>query len=364
MTKYKIAILASIFIYPVLAFVFTIPYMIYQYRKYGSINKLRTVIIYSFIFYLLSCFFLIILPLPNRNSIARTSRFTRLNLRPFETVRRFFTDSGFSLHDRSTWRAALRTEAFEVPFFNIIMFIPLGIYLRYYFEQDFFDTVLIALLLSAFFELTQFTGLYFIYPTSYRICDVDDLIQNTSGGIIGYMICPLFAAILPTREEMDAKSYRIGQRVSTMRRAVAMAIDMGICFTITTFIRHHFQLDLPIGTIISIIYFVVLTVTFSGQTIGSRILNFCAVNKPSKLAGRGALLAIEFSLLPSLAIYVIRAIMDSPSLSAAMGSSALMFIIMAYLVVLLLKLLLNKPLLYDRILHTKYRNIHAKFIDI
>ena len=41
----KIAIL----IFPIIAFLFTIPFILNQYHKYGSINKLRVFIIYSFI---------------------------------------------------------------------------------------------------------------------------------------------------------------------------------------------------------------------------------------------------------------------------------------------------------------------------
>lgn len=42
------------------------------------------------------------------------------------------------------------------------------------------------------FELTQLSGLYFIYPRSYRLADVNDLINNTVGGIVGYWLTPLF----------------------------------------------------------------------------------------------------------------------------------------------------------------------------
>ena len=49
------------------------------------------------------------------------------------------------------------------------------------------------------FELTQLSGLYFIYPRSYRLADVNDLINNTVGGIVGYWLTPLFTFLLPTR---------------------------------------------------------------------------------------------------------------------------------------------------------------------
>ena len=62
----KIAFLS----FPLLALLITIPYMLYQYHHYGSINKLRTVIIYSFILYLLVIYFLVILPLPTIEEVS------------------------------------------------------------------------------------------------------------------------------------------------------------------------------------------------------------------------------------------------------------------------------------------------------
>lgn len=57
--------------------------------------------------------------------------------------------------------------------------------------------------LSLFFELTQLTGLYFIYPRSYRLFDVNDLLHNTLGGVFGYLMTPIFTFLLPTRAEID-----------------------------------------------------------------------------------------------------------------------------------------------------------------
>lgn len=75
------------------------------------------------------------------------------------------------------------------------------------------------------FELTQLSGLYFIYPRSYRLADVNDLINNTVGGMVGYWLTPLFTFLLPTREEIDATSYEKGQTVSLLRRFFAWGID-------------------------------------------------------------------------------------------------------------------------------------------
>ena len=65
MSAYKIPITTAFIFFPLIAFVFTLPFLIYQYRTYGSIPFLRSTIFYSFILYLLCTYFLVILPLPS-----------------------------------------------------------------------------------------------------------------------------------------------------------------------------------------------------------------------------------------------------------------------------------------------------------
>ena len=55
--EYFTSIKMALLFFPILVFVFTVPYMIFNYRKYGSVNKLRTLIVYSFILYLLTIYF-------------------------------------------------------------------------------------------------------------------------------------------------------------------------------------------------------------------------------------------------------------------------------------------------------------------
>ena len=58
----------GLLIFPFIAAVFTLPYALYHYNKYGSVSKLRTLIIYSFILYMLIAFFMVCLPLPDWES--------------------------------------------------------------------------------------------------------------------------------------------------------------------------------------------------------------------------------------------------------------------------------------------------------
>ncbi|MBR2789811.1 MAG: hypothetical protein IKD70_04240, partial [Eggerthellaceae bacterium] len=54
----------GVVVFPVLAFFMTLPYMIYQYRKYHSIPFWKSFMFYAFLFYVLCAYFMVILPLP------------------------------------------------------------------------------------------------------------------------------------------------------------------------------------------------------------------------------------------------------------------------------------------------------------
>ena len=55
---------------------------------------------------------------------------------------------------------------------------------------------------------------------------MDDLICNTLGGMLGFVMTPVFVFMLPKHERMDEIAYKRGQVVSEFRRAVAWIIDI------------------------------------------------------------------------------------------------------------------------------------------
>ena len=55
---------------------------------------------------------------------------------------------------------------------------------------------------------------------------MDDLICNTLGGMLGFVMTPVFVFMLPKHERMDEIAYKRGQVVSEFRRAVAWLIDI------------------------------------------------------------------------------------------------------------------------------------------
>ncbi len=199
MSLYLIPIQTALFVFPILAVILTIPYILHQYRHYGATLPLRILIVFSFIFYLLCCYFLVSLPLPPIEEVAHYTT-PKMQLIPFASLKDISLTTSFVWDDPTTYLTALNEFSVLQVLFNIFMTMPFGIYLHYYFVYSFKKTMLCSFLLSLSFECLQLSGLFVIYPRPYRLFDVDDLITNTLGGVIGYGLTPIVAHFLPSRK--------------------------------------------------------------------------------------------------------------------------------------------------------------------
>lgn len=122
-------------------------------------------------------------------------------------------------------------------------------------------------MLSLFFEFTQLTRLYGIYPKPYRLCDVDDLILNTFGGIVGYLLMLDLEKRIPSKEEFECLAYKKGEVVSPLRRVTLFFLDLFIYFIITIFTKGRYPL------LVFLIYFTILPIFLDYKTLGSAFLN-------------------------------------------------------------------------------------------
>lgn len=276
MQAYAEPILFAIITFPVVALVFTLPYMIVQYRRHGSIPFMRTVIVYSFIFYLMCADLLTILPLQDIETVrAMTQPYVQPI--PFRWMADAARATGFSVSQPETWLRMLKSKDLFQFAANVAMLVPFGIYLRYYFRWSFKKTLTASFLLSLFFELTQLSGLFFIYPRPYRLADVDDLIANTLGGCLGYAIAPVATAFLPSRDRLDEVSDKRGKRVPLLRRALAFLIDATLARMAAWLLRGALAQSLPVSeTLYDMLAFLafmcLMTWLMGGRTPGRRLL--------------------------------------------------------------------------------------------
>lgn len=278
MQTYVDSIQQAAFIFPVVAIAFSIPYLIYNYKKYGSIWSLRIWIIYSFILYLLCTYCLVILPLPSPEQAANLHHH-QMQLLPFNFVFDILKHAKLQLVNPKSYFTLINNPAFFSTIFNIFMTLPFGFYLKYYFENNFKQVAIRSFLLSLFFELTQLSGLYFIYSGNYRLFDVDDLITNTIGGILGFGLAAVLAKYLPTRKQIDQKSLERSDKISLLRRLVAMGFDFIVGGLFTIFFGNtllniiHLRSDLFTVQIPLVFYLTVSTILLRGRTIGFFMTN-------------------------------------------------------------------------------------------
>lgn len=278
MSIYKIPITTAFLFFPLIALILTLPFLIYQYRKYGSIPFIRSAIFYSFILYLLCAYFLVILPLPSIEEVKILTTPTT-QLIPFNFIQDLLNVS-FSWKNPSSYFTLIQSPAFYIVAFNILLTVPFGIYLRYYFECKWYKALTLGFLLSLFFELTQLSGLYGIYPRPYRLFDVDDLLLNTTGTMLGFLITPVVATILPTRKELDEKSFEKGKKVTILRRLLSYSIDfffLIIMYGIISILTYNMPVKEYIGMTTLLIYYIVIPLITNGKTFGKMILKLQVV---------------------------------------------------------------------------------------
>ncbi len=357
--SYFISIKTAILVFPIVACIFSIFFVLLEYHKYGSINPLRVLIVYSFILYMISIYFLVILPLPNKDEVIFKPNMVRLI--PFGFIGDIVRESSLVLSEPATYLKALKEPCFYTVIFNIIMTVPFGMYLRYYFKCNLKKTITISFLLSLFFELTQLTGLYFVYPYPYRVFDVDDLILNTLGSVIGYFIMGIINNYLPTRDEIDQESFKDGKVVSGFRRITVFGLDLFVYLFITTFISLFIKINyLPF--IIFAIYYIVYPYFKNGETLGSKFLKVRLQFKKYRLIKLSLRIVFLFTYyFGSLIIMLFLAtfIIDTMNLNFFETTWFYIMILLGVLLFYLINfmvLIKNRKMFYDNIFKVEYKS--------
>lgn len=214
--------------FPLFALLLAVPYALYQYRRFGAISIWKTFVVFTFILYCLCAVSLIVFPLPaDHSAVVESARTPQLH--PFHVVEQIRETTDFSLGDRSTWGPALRSPVVYEAIFNVMLTVPLGAYLCYLFRCRWWMALLIGIATTLLFETSQLTGLFGIYEHPYRLFDVDDLILNTMGTMLGFWLMISLAWALPSMDEVNEQARERGSsRVSLTRRALAAVVDLAV----------------------------------------------------------------------------------------------------------------------------------------
>ncbi|TVT11363.1 VanZ family protein [Amycolatopsis bartoniae] len=273
-TTYLLPVTTAVALFPLVALVIMIPAAVVSYRRRGRAGGRTAVVFYAFVFYLLAIAMQTVVPLPDGSAYCSAPSYASSpQLRPFYFVevvaQRAHGHWGplALLHNPAVWTTAL----------NVVMLAPLGIFLRYANRMRFLPAVLIGFGVSLFFELTQLTGLWFVYPCPYRLFSVDDMILNTAGAAAGWLLAGPLMRILPELDhERDRR--RFAAKVTVTRRLFALVTDLAaftvllaFVFGLLTLFGESLEHRRTLIVILGLVWFV-LVPTLTGSTFGKRAM--------------------------------------------------------------------------------------------
>ncbi|RXH52736.1 VanZ family protein [Kurthia gibsonii] len=348
MMAYSMPILTAAIVFGIVAVAIWIPWLIYTYRKYGYLPLSVLVISFSFIFYSLAAFFLVILPLPaTRDTCAMQAPNTQhYSLIPFKFIEDTLKGNWLDIKNPATYVLLFKQPAFYQTFFNFLLLLPLGVYLRYYLVEKayWWKATIVLFCTTLFFEITQLTGIYGIYNCAYRLFDVDDLMMNTFGGVIGYFIAPAVLAVFPSKKTIEERAAYLVEKdeVKPMSVLLAILIDLFLVDLsrqwIMVFTKHNEVTSFIVTTLLLIVFLVLIPIIWNGRTLGTAVMRFRYSSKLSKKTTISRLIKRFIAIYVAYFVGVIAGTLDnihvtmnSPyyeaSVFLALGSTLIFFIL-------------------------------------
>jgi glycopeptide antibiotics resistance protein/uncharacterized RDD family membrane protein YckC len=198
-----------------------VPYVARSYRRRGEFGSGHALLAAATLVYAMGVVAYTLLPLPDVDAGFCASRITAAGpqLHPLQ----FLTDIRAQQVDPGV-RGLLGNPAVQQVGFNVALFVPLGALLRHLGRRSVVATALAGFAVSLFVELTQLTGNWFLYPCPYRLFDVDDLIANTAGALVGVLVAPVLRRVPGQRGH--AAGPDAPRPVTTGRRLLGVLCDL------------------------------------------------------------------------------------------------------------------------------------------
>ncbi|SIN69632.1 RDD family protein [Agromyces cerinus subsp. cerinus] len=188
-----------------------VPLVALSYRRRGGFSALRMIGWVALLFYVMGLWAYTLLPMPDGDDF----RCVGVVLNPLEDVvdiARLQAEHGGSL---------LANAAVQQLALNVLLFLPLGFFVRALFDRGIAVAIGAGALVSLAIELTQLTGVWGVFHCAYRVFDTGDLLSNTVGAVLGSL-----AALLVVRRGRGDGSATDARPITTARRLLAMLVDL------------------------------------------------------------------------------------------------------------------------------------------
>lgn len=201
--SFNVAVLA----WPLLSLLLTVPVLVALYRRDGWLPLTTTFAVYASILYAAGLVCFTLYPLPTGDAGPGITYGVPPILNPLNFI-----------HDIA--EGGVRA-VFQL-LLNIVLFVPFGFIARTLLKLKLPPALALSFAATCLIETAQFTGLFGVYPFAYRTFDVDDLICNTLGALIGWGLAHL--AVKLTQREAEVRP-PVTHSPGFVRRAVALWTD-------------------------------------------------------------------------------------------------------------------------------------------
>jgi glycopeptide antibiotics resistance protein len=166
-----------------------VPQLITHLARFGRVDLRRVARTAVVALYACLTLAVVFLPLPGPGTRHPSQT---VQLHPFQWIEDIHTEL---LQHGLSASHALTTLTFQQVAMNVLLFVPLGWFARVLWKRGLIGTFLIGFTASLLIESTQLSANFGTAPFVYRIFDVDDLMNNTAGAILGWVAGALLLAL-------------------------------------------------------------------------------------------------------------------------------------------------------------------------
>ncbi len=213
--------IAALILGSVAAVLLFIPVAAVQYRRDGRLGPGDLTVLIGAAVYGVALWTYTLLPLPDVGDYTCQHAQTRV-MAFADDIRRAAEQAGYA--GLGTPSELLRNQAFLQLVLNVVLFLPFGPFVRLITHRGVVVATALGFAVSLLIEVTQLTGVWGVYPCAYRLFDVDDLVTNTLGALLGAVVSYPYAARRHRR--LGTAKRRLPTTVTAGRRLAATVSDV------------------------------------------------------------------------------------------------------------------------------------------
>ncbi len=267
----------------VLSVLLVVPFIAMQYRQWGTLSLGRLVLILAFMLYLIAIPMYTLLPTGiDVAALCAEGGGGTVLTRPFR-----FVDDLREVARTSSPREFVASGTVQQVVFNVLLFVPLGIFLRKLSRFPWWAVIAAGVGTTLLVELTQLTGNWGLAPCPYRVFEVDDLILNTTGTVIGLLLAPVLDLWPGT--QLDARDRERVRPINRRRRLIQVFCDwmifwfgsvvaaLGVALMLAALDMMslgtpHAGISAAMEALVGVVLFVGIPLVTHGETLGEKIV--------------------------------------------------------------------------------------------